>query len=433
MSGPVVDVHVPGDKSVSHRGLILGALADGRSRLRGLLAGADPRSTGRVLRAIGVAVPELSDDGSPIRLEGGGPRGLRAPAEMLDCGNSGTTARLMLGVLAGCAFSATLTGDASLRKRPMRRVTDPLSRMGARFAEVGEPDRLPIRVHGGRLGPLEYAGPRASAQVKSALLLAGLTGGATVRVSEPHRSRDHTERLLEAMGAEIRATTGPDGRHTITLEPPDRLRPLDLTVPGDFSSAAFLIALALLSGRGTLRIHDVGLNPTRTGLLPVLRRMGASVRVAAVRESCGEPVGTITVEPSRLRATEVGGAEIPGLIDEVPIVAVLAARAEGETRITGAGELRVKESDRLAALAENLRAVGVDVEELPDGLVIAGTDEPLAGRVRSFGDHRIAMAFGALAGPAGQRIDIDDPDVARISYPGYWNVVSATSARLERR
>lgn len=422
----VTEIAVPGDKSITHRALMLSAVAAGQSRLRGLLAGEDAQSTAAALRALGVDVPALPPDGSPITVEGLGLKGLRAPAAPLDCGNSGTTARLMLGLLSGCPFSATLTGDASLSARPMRRVTEPLGRMGARFAERGELDRLPIEVTGGELQPLDYESPRASAQIKSALLLAGLTARARVRVREPIRSRDHTERMLRAMGGDV--VVSMRSPVTIELRPTSMLEPLDLIVPGDFSSAAFFIALALLRGAddpasGALRIHSVGVNPTRTGLLDVLGRMGARVFLEHGCDSCGEPMADLLVEPTALHATEIGAAEIPAMIDEIPVLAVLAARAHGETRITGAAELRVKESDRLAALATNLRAVGVDAEELDDGLVVRGQEGPLAGRIESFGDHRIAMAFGVLAAQAGNAIEVADPDVAAVSYPSFWEDV----------
>jgi len=425
------ELRVPGDKSITHRALMLAALARGSSRLSGLLPAADTQSTAAVLRALGVRLPDIPEDGSPVAIAGHGLRPFRQPAGPLDCGNSGTTARLMLGLLAGHPLRAVLTGDDSLRGRPMRRVTEPLSRMGARFTELGEPDRLPIEVEGGPLQPIRYASPRASAQVKSALLLAGLTGGARVEVTEPVASRDHTERLLRAMGADLRLQAGADGVR-ITLEPPTLLDPLDLAVPGDFSSAAFFIALGLLARTGPLRIRRVGVNPTRTGLIPVLERMGARIVLEDACDVCGEPVADVFVWPSALEATTVGAAEIPAMIDEVPVLAVLAARARGETRITGAAELRVKESDRLAALAANLRAIGAEAEELPDGLVVRGSDAPLSGRVRSFGDHRIAMAFGVLAALPDHRIEIDDPGVVAISHPAFWADVRRVAAALEQ-
>lgn len=421
------EVTVPGDKSITHRALMLAAAARGESRLRGLLAGADCRSTAAVLRALGCGVPDLPADGAEIRVPGRGLDAWRAPAAPLDCGNSGTTARLMMGLLSGRPFCSTLTGDASLRRRPMRRITDPLARMGARFREEAGEGVLPVRVCGGPLSSLDHTSPKASAQVKSAILLAGVSGRAPVTVREPLLSRDHTERMLRGVGVPV-VTDGADGGWTISLpEPVDTLPPLDLRVPGDPSSAAFFIALALLADEGELRIRDVGVNATRTGIFRVLARMGGFVELHGERDEGGEPVADLLVRPARLSGTEVEGAEIPAMIDEVPVLAVLAARAEGETRITGAGELRVKESDRIAVLVENLRALGVEAEELPDGMVVRGTDRPLEGEVRTEGDHRIAMAFGVLAALPGSRIRVDDPECADVSFPGFWRRLDEVS------
>jgi len=423
------EVTVPGDKSITHRALMLAAAARGESRLRGLLPGEDCRSTAAVLRALGCDVPEPPAGGAELRVKGVGLEGWRAPERALDCGNSGTTARLMMGLLAGRPFCATLTGDASLRRRPMRRITDPLSGMGARFHEEGDaPGRLPIRVCGGGLVSVEHFSPVASAQVKSALLLAGLSAGVEVSVHEPLHSRDHTERMLWGLGVPVE-TVETDGGWRIVLPAHDRpLPPLDLRVPGDPSSAAFFAALALLADEGELRVGDVGVNPTRTGFFRVLARMGGFVEFHGERTEGGEPVADLVVRPARLHATEVGGAEIPSLIDEIPVLAVVASRAEGETRITGAAELRVKESDRIAVLVENLRALGVEAEELPDGMVVRGTDRPLQGDVRTAGDHRIAMAFGVLAALPGNRIRIDDPSCADVSFPGFWSLLDRVRA-----
>ncbi len=423
------ETRVPGDKSITHRALMFAALGQGESRLGGLLAGEDCRSTAAVLRALGCDVPDLPSDGAQIRVAGRGIAGLRAPAEVLDCGNSGTTARLMMGILASRPFAATLTGDDSLRARPMRRVTDPLREMGARFRETGEPNRLPVEVAGGPLRALDYASPAASAQVKSAVLLAGLTGGVAVSVTEPVQSRDHTERMLAAAGAEV-AVGAVEGGWRVALPAHGRaLAPLDLRVPGDPSSAAFLIALALLAGEGELVIRDVCVNPTRTGFFTIAERMGGRIELVNQRMEGGEPVADLVVRPAWLRGTEVGAAEVPAAVDEIPILAVLAARASGETRITGAGELRVKETDRLAAIAENLRALGADAEELEEGLVIRGSDRPLRGRVRAFGDHRIAMAFGVLGALPGNEVEIDDPEVVAVSFPGFFERLNTLGAR----
>jgi 3-phosphoshikimate 1-carboxyvinyltransferase len=413
-------IRVPGDKSITHRSLLLGVLASGTNRIRNPLTGADPQATARVLRALGRAIPPLAPGGELV-FAGAAPATLRQPIEVLDCANSGTTARLLLGLLAGLPFRATLTGDASLRGRPMRRVTGPLERMGARF-DPPAADRLPLAIHGGGLRQIAHTSAHASAQIKSALLLAGVTGGVPVEVTEPFLSRDHTERMLAAMGATLRVAHEPGGVAHVALEPPDTLAPLDLTVPADFSSAAFFLAFGLL-GAAPVRVPGVCINPTRAGLLAVLARMGGRVDVEDERTEGGEQVADLVAHPSRLFATTVEAAEIPAMIDEVPILAVLAARAEGETRITGAGELRIKESDRLAALADNLRAVGAQAEELADGLIVDGSDAPLAGRARTRGDHRIAMAFGVLGAATGYDVEVDEPEVVDVSFPGFWELL----------
>ncbi len=426
-------IRVPGDKSVTQRALIFASLASGDSRLRGLLPGEDPQATAAALRALGVDIPSFDGDDAEVRIQGVGLRGLKAPSGVLDFENSGTGARLMLGVLAGQPMTVVVTGDASLRSRPMRRVTAPLSEMGAVFRETGEPDCLPLEVTGGALGPLDYDSPVASAQVKSALLLAGLVGGAFVLLSEPHRSRDHTERMLSMCGVSVISHQA-DGVWRVELrDPPERIAPLDLEVPGDFSSATFLLAFAILGGvEGGLEIDRVGVNPTRCGLLSVLERMGASVLADSTAESSddvgGEPVSSLRGMPSTLVGTSVGGAEVPAMIDEFPVLAILAARAEGVTRITGAAELRLKESDRIQVLAENLRAVGVRAEELSDGLEIEGGDHPLAGRVSSHHDHRIALAFGVLGALPGNQIEIEGAEVADVSFPGFWSMLEDLTA-----
>jgi 3-phosphoshikimate 1-carboxyvinyltransferase len=428
MSGETV-VRVPGDKSLTHRALLLAALADGRSRIRRPLVGADTQATAAVLRCLGRPIPELGST-DEIVMDGAGLRGLRVPAERLDCGNSGTTARLLLGILAGHAFSAVLTGDASLRGRPMRRVTEPLARMGAHFDELDERDRLPIRIRGGTLTSIDYVSPHASAQIKSAILLAGLTGGVRVTVTEPLLSRDHTENMLRRCGVAVTSRVHPDGSASIALDPADRIEPLECDVPGDFSSAAFVLAFAALAAAEPVRVQDVGLNPTRSGMLAVLCRMGAHVTIERQRDSAGEPIGDVVVAAARLRATTIRGDEVPALIDEIPVIAALAARAEGTTVIDGAGELRVKESDRIGALVRNLLAIGVAAEELPHGLVVHGTDRPLAGRVRALHDHRIAMAFGVLAAAGNADIEIDDTAVVDVSFPNFWTLLARVTTAV---
>ena len=428
-------IRVPGDKSISQRALILASLATGESRLRGVLPGDDPKATTAVLRALGADFPRLPEDGAEIRVQGLGLHGLREPQGVLDFENSGTGSRLMLGVLAAQSFTTRTTGDASLRSRPMGRVTRPLSQMGATFRELGESDRLPLEIVGSPLKALYYDSPVASAQVKSALLLAGLVGETFVLVSEPRHSRDHTERMLAMVGAPVVSHENGGRWHVELREPPSVIQPLDLYVPGDLSSAAFFVVLALLGGvEGELTIENVGLNPTRTGLLSVLTRMGAHVAVTGMEggaapalDEVGEPAGALLVSASSLRATDVEEAEVPAMIDEFPILAVAAARAEGITRITGAAELRVKESDRIRALVDNLRAVGVEVEELEDGLEISGSDRPLEGAVSSHDDHRIAMAFGVLGALPRNRIEVRGGSVVDVSFPGFWTTLDRLS------
>ena len=417
------DVTVPGDKSITHRALMFAAAAEGVSRLSGLLPGEDCRSTASVLRALGCGVPAPPANGGEITVHGRGLASWSASAAPLDCGNSGTTARLMLGLLATLPFPSVVTGDASLRGRPMRRITAPLAEMGARFRELGAPDRLPIEVSGDGLRGIDYASPRASAQIKSAVLLAGMGARVPVSVTEPVLSRDHTERLLSSLGAPLRTETTESGPRVVLSSWDAPLRGFELDVPGDPSSAAFLAALALLADAGELRIRGVCANPTRTGFFSIVRRMMGLVAWERGRSEGGEPVSDLVVRPSLLRGVVVEPHEVPAAIDEVPVLAALATRAEGETRITGAGELRVKESDRISVLVNAIRAIGGEAEELEEGLVVRGSRRPLRGRVVTHGDHRIAMAFGVLGALPGNAIEIDDRECAAVSYPGFWDVV----------
>jgi 3-phosphoshikimate 1-carboxyvinyltransferase len=416
------EVQVPGDKSISHRALMLSALASGRSTVSGILQSADVQSTAQVLRTLGVDIPPLDDP--RLIIAGRGRRGLCAPAMPLDCGNSGTTARLMAGICAGHPFESIFVGDASLSRRPMRRVTRPLEAMGAEVTLAG--DTLPMTIRGGALRPIEWTSEKSSAQIKSAILLAAVVGGVPVTVREPEASRDHSERMLRAAGVPVTI----DGT-SIALGAVDALRPLDIVVPGDPSSAAFFAALAVLSSHGRLRIPGVGVNPSRMGFFAALGRMGAAVRIEEAHDQGGEPVGTIVVEAGAgtLRATRAGGVEIPTMIDELPLLACVAARAEGTTEITGASELRVKESDRIATVVANLRALGGDAEELEDGLRVTGSDRPLRGHVVTHGDHRLAMAFGVLGALPGNAITIDDPACAIVSFPGFWESLARVSGR----
>jgi 3-phosphoshikimate 1-carboxyvinyltransferase len=404
-------IRVPGDKSITHRVLLLGAMGRGMSRISGALTSLDARSSARVLRQLGAGISPLRS-GAATMVQGRG--SLRRPIDTLHCGNSGTTTRLLLGLLSAHPFSATLTGDRSLRRRPMRRVTTPLSTMGARFIERNG-DGLPLTVEGARLQPLSYEMPVSSAQIKSAVLLAGVAGAVPVSLREPHgRSRDHTERLLRSFGYGVEEIDG-----WIRFSPGGRIEPFDIQVPGDPSSAAFLVGAALLAEGGELRISGVGVNPTRVGFLEVLRRMGGQVELENVTTHFGEPVGDILVRPAALRGTEVVAGEIPGLIDEIPLLAVLASRAEGETVFRQVGELRVKESDRLGLIGENLRAIGADAEVRGDDLVVQGGNGTPRGRVRTAADHRLAMAFAVLRTVPQAEIRIDDMACAAVSFPGF--------------
>ena len=413
-------VRPPGDKSISHRVLMLAALAGGKSELSGLLTGDDVKSSARVLRQLGADISTIRD--SLVKVSGAR---LTAPGARLNCGNSGTTARLMLGILAGEPFAATLTGDASLRRRPMRRVTEPLKQMGSDIEEGG--DSLPLTIRGGKLHGLTYTSPVASAQVKSAILLAGLTGRVPVTIREPYRSRDHTERLFAYLGLSIRERDG-----AIVFEPPVRPSahpPIALSVPGDPSSAAFLVAAAILAGSGELTIENVGVNPTRTGFIVVLERMGAHVERVNLRDEGGEPVADLLVRPAGLRGTAVTAAEIPTLVDEVPVLAVLASRAKGETVFREVGELRVKESNRLELIAANLRAVGVQAEARGNDLHVEGTDKPPRGKVDTAKDHRLAMAFAVLGTVDAADVKLSEKKSVAISYPSFFEDLDRVGAR----
>ena len=407
-------VRVPGDKSISHRSLILAALSDGASRVGGLLRSADVDSTASVLAALGVVI---EPDGEFVVVHGRGLRGLLMPKSPLYCGNSGTTARLMSGVLAAHAFDSTLTGDASLSRRPMRRATTPLERMGAHFTFQSSHDGLPLTIHGGTLSSIGWESATASAQIKSAILLAALNAQVGASVTEPEKSRDHTERMLAARGVPVIV----DG-NSVSIGVARSMPAMDSFVPGDPSSAAFFVALAaLLPGRDIV-MPRVCVNPTRIGFMEVVRRMGATVTLVSAEDVGGEPVATIRASGrDYLASVTVGAAEMPSMIDEIPMLACLASRAEGETVITGASELRHKESDRIAAVVRNLQAIGVEAEELTDGMTIRGSNAALSGIVETHGDHRIAMAFGVLGAATGGGIHIVDAECVNVSYPAFWS------------
>lgn len=406
----------PGDKSVSHRALLLGAIAEGTTTIRGVLDSADVRSTAGCLAALGL--PARGDWAGTLTIEGGFPR---VPAGPLDCGNSGTTMRLLAGLIAGSwQLQAELVGDASLSRRPMERVAEPLRAMGARV-ETAPGGVAPLRVRGGTLAGITHASRVASAQVKSAVLLAALNARGTTRLREPARSRDHTERLLRAMGARLDEQDG-----WLSLEGGQRLRGRELRVPADPSSAAFLLVASLLVPGSEVACEGVGLNPTRTGALDALRALGAEVEVTEDAGDAVEPTGAVTARaPRGLRGAALGGELVLRAIDEVPILGVLAAFAAGRTVIRDAGELRVKESDRLAVLAAGLRALGVQVDELPDGVVIEGDPERTlrapAAPLATEGDHRLAMAFGVAALRADGPVALDDGACVAVSYRSFWD------------
>jgi 3-phosphoshikimate 1-carboxyvinyltransferase len=412
-------LQVPGDKSISHRYAILAALADGTTTISNYAPGADCQSTLACLAALGVSV-ERSTPGL-VTVAGRGLGGLIAPTTPLDCGNSGTTMRLLSGVLAAHPFRATLCGDASLSRRPMRRVMAPLTEMGARF-DAATGDRPPFDVHGGQLHPVDFQPDVPSAQVKSAVLLAGLHVAGTTSVIEPAATRDHTERALEAFGAPPTL----DGRR-VSVTGGRRLRGRDLRVPGDISSAAFpAVAAAALAG-SDVTIDGVGLNPSRAAILDLLRRFGADVDAQVTDRGAGEPVGHIRVRHGRLEPVEIEPAEVPELIDELPVLAALATFGGG-LKVSGAGELRVKESDRISALVGGLRAMGADAHERPDGFTIRGTRRLAGGAVDAHGDHRLAMAFAIAALGATGPTTIAGAEVVAVSYPGFFGDLDSLRA-----
>ncbi|RMF23188.1 MAG: 3-phosphoshikimate 1-carboxyvinyltransferase [Deltaproteobacteria bacterium] len=401
---------VPGDKSIGHRAVLFNAAAGGRARIAGLPEGADVMSTVAAVRELGAGVRR---EGDVWVIEGCGLE-FRPPRGVIDCGNSGTTMRLMMGLLAGQKFSAGLDGDASLRRRPMERVAAPLRRMGARVETTD--GHAPVRVGGGSgLRGVRHDLEIASAQVKTALLLAGLQAGGVTTVCEPLLSRDHTERMLGAMGVRIERV-----ERTVSLEGPIVPRASDVNIPGDPSSAAFLLAAAALVPDSKVTVEGVCLNPTRTAFLEVLKRMGAAIEVRRKGESGGEPVGDVCCTFAALRGVEIEPEQVPSLIDEIPILAVVAASARGRTVVRGAGELRVKESDRISATVALLAALGVRAEELPDGMVIDGGRFVGGTLVDSHGDHRIAMAAAVAALACKEPIDVAGAQSVAVSYPGFF-------------
>lgn len=417
------ELSVPGDKSISHRGIMFGAISNGLTEVTNFLQGADCLSTISCFRQLGISI---ENDGSTVLVHGKGLHGLYAPSQILDVGNSGTTLRLISGILAGQRFQTTLNGDASIRKRPMKRIFTPLSEMGARFQcwdsghfpehrKKTSSDCAPFTIQGGNLKHIHYYPPIASAQVKSAVLLAGLYGDGITKVTEPVLSRNHTELMLSGFGADILSTDT-----TAAVWPEPKLVGQSIHVPGDISSAAYFIALGLICPHAEILVKNVGVNPTRSGILSVAHAMGGKVSLLDKRTVSGEPVADILVSSSSLHGTVVEGDMIPTLIDELPVIAVMAAFAEGTTVIKDAQELKVKESDRIATVTENLKAMGADVTPTGDGMVIRG-GKPLHGtQIGTYGDHRVAMAFAVAGVNVDGGTSFDDAGCVTVSYPGFF-------------
>ena len=405
-------VTVPGDKSISHRSVMFGAISRGMTEVTNFLQGADCLSTIACFRKLGIEIENNTDS---VKIYGKGLHGLTAPTEILDAGNSGTTTRLISGILAGQPFDTTITGDASIQKRPMGRIMTPLSLMGASFDSKNKNNCAPFTIHGGNLHGIHYDSPVASAQVKSSILLAGLYADGKTSVTEPQLSRNHTELMLSGFGATIIS----EGT-TATIEPDPILAGQKIAVPGDISSAAYFIAAGLITPGSEILIQNVGTNPTRDGILQVAKAMGSNVTMLNERTVSGEPVADLLIKSSDLKATEVGGDLIPTLIDEIPVIAVMACFAEGTTIIKDAQELKVKESDRIAVVTENLKAMGADIEATDDGMIIHG-GKPLHGAlIQTHMDHRIAMSFAVAGMNADGETTFSDASCVDISYPGFF-------------
>jgi 3-phosphoshikimate 1-carboxyvinyltransferase len=415
------EISVPGDKSISHRSIMFGSLARGTTTVRGFLRGEDNMATLSAFRLMGV---EIADDGELLTIAGRGLHGLQEPGDVIDCGNSGTSIRLLAGLLAGQRFFSVLTGDQYLRKRPMKRVVGPLGTMGAIIHGRAGGEKAPLAITGSPLKGINYSSPVASAQVKSAILLAGLYAKGETKVTEPHRSRDHSERMLAHFGAVVRVTdTG------AAVSGGQELEGRDVVVPGDISSAAFFLVAGLIVPGSELLIAGVGVNPTRTGIIDILQAMGGDIQLLNQREVSGEPVADLLVRSSALKGIEIGGDVIPRAIDEFPVVGIAAALAEGTTIIRDAQELRVKETDRIVASAANLRLAGVTVEETPDGMIVTGRGRLDGCTVDSRGDHRIAMAMliGGLA--ASGPVTVTDTACIATSFPSFLPLLERVARR----
>jgi 3-phosphoshikimate 1-carboxyvinyltransferase len=409
------EISVPGDKSIGHRAVIFGSIAHGSSRISNLSGGEDNQRTVQAFKDLGV---KISTEGGTLYIEGKGWEGLTAPKNIIDCGNSGTTMRLLSGVLAGRPFTTILDGDQSLRRRPMQRIIEPLSRMGANLIGREGTGLAPLTINGGKLKGIEYLMPIASAQVKSAILLAGIQADGATIVEEPQNSRNHTELMIKGFGGEVAL----DGRR-VSIKGGQTLRGNDVRIPGDISSAAFfLVAAALVPGSQVVG-RRIGINPTRDGVIEILRRMGADIELLGVTTEAGEPVADLKVTGGRLKGVEIGAELVARTIDEYPILTIAAALAEGVTVIDGVKELRFKESDRISAMTEGLRRLGVEIEEREDGMTIRGRETLQGNKVRSFGDHRIAMSMAIAGLCADGGVEIDDAGCVDISFPAFFDLL----------
>jgi 3-phosphoshikimate 1-carboxyvinyltransferase len=415
------EITVPGDKSISHRSIMLGSIAKGVTTVNGFLRGEDNMATMNAFRAMGI---RIEDNSATIVIHGQGLRGLKEPSNLIDCGNSGTTIRLMSGLLAGQSFFSVLTGDQYLRNRPMKRVVEPLTSMGAQIQGRNSGNLAPLAINGSNLNAIGFDSQLTSAQVKSAIMFAGLYADGATSVREPGQSRDHSERMFRLFGASIELFD-----KGVTIRGGVELHGLDISVPGDISSAAFFMVAALITPGSELLIRNVGVNPTRAGVIDILKSMGGYIDLLNRREISGEPVADILVRSSYLKGVEISGDLVPRAIDEMPVIAVAAARAEGTTVLRDARELRVKESDRISSMAGNLRQLGVQVLECDDGMDVHGTDHFEGGKFESFGDHRIAMSMSVASLIADGIATVNDIDCIATSFPAFYQLLDNVSVR----
>jgi 3-phosphoshikimate 1-carboxyvinyltransferase len=412
-------IKVPGDKSISHRAVMFGSIAEGKTTINGFLTGEDCLSTISCFKKLGV---NIEQDNEQVTVNGKGISGLKPPSEDLYVGNSGTTIRLMLGILANTPFTSVLTGDESIAKRPMNRVTQPLKQMGAEIEGNESGNKVPLQIKGGKTKGFHYHSPIASAQVKSAIILAGLKGDGTTSVTEPLKSRDHTERMLEAFGAEVKS----DGL-TVSIHGGQELKGTHIEVPGDISSAAFFLVAGAIIPNSTITLQKVGLNPTRTGILDVLNQMGAEISYQNINDEVSEPFGDLVIKTSSLKGTVIKGDLIPRLIDEIPIIALAATQAEGQTIIQDAQELRVKETDRIETVVNELKKIGADIEATEDGMIINGRTSLKGAPVQSHGDHRIGMMLSVASCIAEGETTLSNSEAIAVSYPTFYKQLERLS------